>query len=158
MSGIRSYDLGGNEVQSLVSALAGNEQEKTKWLDKLGNWLNHRNRQLEILRLAEQWLREYALKTGVHIDRHEWATEEDNLTDWVYYQMEYTGGLCWDKESQKVIVHKYASSRPLLSEENLGNMLDYITNRVQDNTLFNKELAQCASTTSPTVLPIVTKQ
>ena len=132
MSGIRSYDLSGEQVKGVYAALLGDETEKLYWIAKFKNWLDYRDRQMEILRHAQQWFKDYAVSTGVHLGHHDWGTDEENLADWVRCEMEYASGLCWDKESQKVIVNKYASSKPLLSKEKLENMLNYITEQIKN--------------------------
>lgn len=131
MSGIRSYDLSGDQVMGIIRALEGDPVEKIVWLEKLHKWVNYRNRQMEIIDLVEEWLTDFGKRTGVHIGRHEWDTDEDNLRDWVYYQMEYTSGIVWDNKTQKAIINKYASSRPLLNAENTQALLDYITENLE---------------------------
>lgn len=130
MSGIRSYDLSGDQVKALHTALLGDETERLYWLQKFANWLNYRDRQMEILRHAEQWFKDYAVRTKIEW-HDDWRTEEEQLMDWVHYQMEYASGLCWDRENKKVIVNKYASSKPLLSQDNTNKLLDYITQQIK---------------------------
>jgi hypothetical protein len=127
---IRSYDLSGDDVLSLVTALEGNNTEKTKWLTTLRDWTSHRNRQMEINDLIEKWLVDFARRTGAHIARHDFATDEENLMDWVYYQMEYTGGIQWNHETQRAYINKYSSSRPLLSDEHTQELLNFVSNKV----------------------------
>jgi hypothetical protein len=123
---IRSYELSGDDVKSLIVALDGNEEGRVKWLEKLRGYDKYRDRQIRILDLIEGWLKAFGLRTGVHIGRKDWETDEENLMDWVWYQMEYVGGICWDKQTQKVAINKYASSRPLLNEEHTKELLEYL--------------------------------
>ena len=118
--------MSGDDVKSLIIALDGNEEGRVNWLEKLRGYDKYRDRQIRILDLIEKWLKSFALKTGVHLGRKDWETDEENLMDWVWYQMEYVGGICWDKQTQKVTINKYASSRPLLNEEHTKELLDYL--------------------------------
>lgn len=130
MSGIQSYDLDSDAVKSLVRALEGNVPERIKWLKDFTKWLIHRNLQMEIYRLTEKWMTDFATRTHVHLGRHDWETDEENLRSWVYYQMEYISGIVWDASTRKCIINKYASSRPLLNAENTTVLLDFLTEEI----------------------------
>ncbi len=128
---IRTFDMSSDHVISLILALEGNETKKVKWLEDLRNWVNHRNRKLQILDLTKKWLLSYGNKTGIHIGRKDWQTDEENLIDWMYYQMEYMGGLEWQESEQKVDINKYASSKPLLEPDQTKELLDFLTEEIR---------------------------
>jgi hypothetical protein len=127
MSGIRSYDLSGDSVNSMIRALEGNEKERVMWHDLLTDWVESRNRKMKISKWIEEWIVKYA-PTPAHHPKDQKFNDED-LQDWVYYQMEYMSGIDWDKEEQKITLNKY-SSRPLLNDERTQELLDYLNSKV----------------------------
>ena len=127
MSDIASCDLNEKDVRSLLLALNGDVIKNIEWCSTLTKWLDVRDLKLKILALTQVWLREYSLAHGCHVGRHDWDTDEGNLQDWVYYQMEFMGGLVWDGTVKEVVVNKYASSRPLFSEEVISELLKFLT-------------------------------
>lgn len=129
MSGIRSFDLSGDQVAELILALDGDVEKRDKWLMQLRKWVGYRDLKLKILELTKNWLTALARKVRRHKDgayEHS-RPDEENLQDWVYYQMEYMSGLTWDEATKKVIVNKYASSRPLLRDEETKELLEFLT-------------------------------
>lgn len=135
MSGIRSYDLGGDQVAAVLAALEGDEAERAKWIDNFRKWIGHRDLKMEILRLTEQWFTDFGRRTGCYKGHHEWETEENQLRDWVWYQMEYVNSLEWQKDENKVGINKYGSSRPLLNPENTQALLDFLTEEIRKRTI-----------------------
>lgn len=129
MSGIRSFDLSGDQAAELILALEGDVAKRDKWLAQLRKWVGYRDLKLKILDLTKNWLIALARSKGKHKDgAYEGSRpDEENLENWVYYQMEYMSGLTWDEATKKVIVNKYASSRPLLPEKETQELLEFLT-------------------------------
>jgi hypothetical protein len=135
---IRSYDLSGDQAAELILALNGDAEKREKWLRQLRKWVAYRDLKLKILGLTENWLKAFGLKKGVHVGREDWQSDEENLLDWVYYQMEYMSGLTWDEATKSVIINKYASSRPLLRDEETKELLEFLTLEIGKDTVYNE--------------------
>lgn len=130
--GIRSYDLSGDSVQEILSALKGDENLKSKWVQKFSKWIEHRNTKLKIHKLAKKWLvNEIGKNSKLSIVegqyRYEWKTDEDRLNNLINNHLDHMSCIEWDETNKKAVLSTHCISKPLSKDADIQRLLDFLT-------------------------------